>query len=186
MNALFLLRMRSKTFQYLLFHFPLRFKTFFLTAHAFCALCMRNEWTITLSHNNSDSSLTTPYLISLNTLWQKFMKCLVHHLGSTTPWIILYHRHLYSLTYFRTFPNLSPNTRASLLDISDSLVYLDMIVLSHEMSRQSAIRQHNRKKMRNNGDPLDDLYYSGSVFMGTSRYEAKAGCFQIDMSNDVH
>ena len=40
--------------------------------------------------------------------------------------------------------------------------------------------------MRNNGDPLDDLYYSGSVFMGTSRYEAKAGCFQIDMFNDVH
>lgn len=185
MNALFELRMRSKTFQYLLFHFPLRFKTFFLTAHAFCARCMRNEGTTALSHNK-DSSLTTTYLISLNTLIQKSMNCLVRHIGSTTSWIILYHRHLYSLTYFRTFPNLSPNTRASLLDISDSLVYLDMIVLSHEMSRQSAIRQHNRQHLHKNGDPLDDLYYSGSVFMGTSRYEAKAGCFQIDMFNDVH
>ena len=27
---------------------------------------------------------------------------------------------------------------------------------------------------------------SGSVFMDTSRYEAKAGCFQIVMFNDVH
>ena len=27
---------------------------------------------------------------------------------------------------------------------------------------------------------------SGSVFLGTSRYEAKAGCFQIVMFNEVH
>ena len=57
------------------------------------------------------------------------------------------------------FPTLFPNTRASLWNISDSLVYRDMMVLSHEMSSQSATRKNNTTHLHKNGGQIDDHYY---------------------------
>ena len=71
------------------------------------------------------------------------------------------------------FPTLFPNTRTSLWDISDSLVYRDMIVLSHEMSSQSATRKNNTTHLHKNGGQIDDHYYCYCCFFLRGRARGK-------------
>ena len=67
------------------------------------------------------------------------------------------------------FPTLFPNTRSSLWDISDLLVHRDMIVLSHEMSSQSATRKNNTTHLHKNGGQITTVVVVVFFFCGEER-----------------